>query len=126
MIGVLVSGEGTNLQALIDAGLPIAAVASNRGDAGALARADEARPDLVLSDIGLPGENGLALMAELKRRYDVAGVAVSGHPIAASEWRDAGFVAYRLKPIRVDQLLQTLDAAVRPMSAATSLQSCRG
>ena len=42
MIGVLVSGEGTNLQALIDAGLPIAAVASNRGDAAALARADAA------------------------------------------------------------------------------------
>jgi phosphoribosylglycinamide formyltransferase 1 len=40
MIGVLVSGEGTNLQALIDAGLPIAAVASNRVDAGALARAE--------------------------------------------------------------------------------------
>ena len=30
MIGVLVSGEGSNLQALIDAGLPVAAVASNR------------------------------------------------------------------------------------------------
>jgi phosphoribosylglycinamide formyltransferase-1 len=42
VIGVLVSGEGTNLQALIDAGLPIAAVASNRDDAGALARADAA------------------------------------------------------------------------------------
>ena len=42
MIGVLVSGEGTNLQALIDAGLPIAAVASNQGGAGALARADAA------------------------------------------------------------------------------------
>jgi phosphoribosylglycinamide formyltransferase-1 len=42
VIGVLVSGEGTNLQALIDAGLPIAAVASNRSDAGALARADAA------------------------------------------------------------------------------------
>ncbi len=42
MIGVLVSGEGTNLQALIEAGLPIAAVASNRADAGALARADAA------------------------------------------------------------------------------------
>jgi phosphoribosylglycinamide formyltransferase-1 len=39
---VLVSGEGTNLQALIDAGLPIAAVASNRSDAGALARANAA------------------------------------------------------------------------------------
>jgi phosphoribosylglycinamide formyltransferase-1 len=38
VIGVLVSGEGTNLQALVDAGLPIAAVASNRGDARALRR----------------------------------------------------------------------------------------
>ena len=42
MIGVLVSGEGTNLQALIDDGLPIAAVASNRSDAGALDRAEAA------------------------------------------------------------------------------------
>ena len=38
-IGVLVSGEGTNLQALIDAGLPICAVASNRKEARALERA---------------------------------------------------------------------------------------
>jgi phosphoribosylglycinamide formyltransferase 1 len=42
MIGVLVSGEGTNLQALVDAGLPVRAVASNRGDARALARAERA------------------------------------------------------------------------------------
>jgi phosphoribosylglycinamide formyltransferase 1 len=39
MIGVLVSGNGTNLQALIDAGVPISAVASNRRDAYALQRA---------------------------------------------------------------------------------------
>jgi phosphoribosylglycinamide formyltransferase-1 len=42
VIGVLVSGNGTNLQALIDDGLPIAAVASNRKDAYALVRAREA------------------------------------------------------------------------------------
>jgi phosphoribosylglycinamide formyltransferase-1 len=36
---VLVSGFGSNLQALIDAGLPIAAVGSNRNDAYALSRA---------------------------------------------------------------------------------------
>ena len=42
VIGVLVSGNGTNLQALVDAGLPIAAVASNRRDAHALVRAREA------------------------------------------------------------------------------------
>ena len=39
MIGVLVSGEGTNLQALLDAGLPVVAVASNTAGARALARA---------------------------------------------------------------------------------------
>ena len=42
MIGVLVSGNGTNLQALIDHGLPISAVASNRRDAPALLRARSA------------------------------------------------------------------------------------
>jgi phosphoribosylglycinamide formyltransferase 1 len=39
VIGVLVSGEGTNLQALLDAELPVVAVASNRPEARALERA---------------------------------------------------------------------------------------
>jgi phosphoribosylglycinamide formyltransferase-1 len=42
VIGVLVSGRGTNLQALIDAGLPIAAVASNKPGVPALERAEAA------------------------------------------------------------------------------------
>ncbi len=42
MIGVLVSGNGTNLQALLDRGLPVNAVASNRKDAYALVRARNA------------------------------------------------------------------------------------
>jgi phosphoribosylglycinamide formyltransferase-1 len=42
VIGVLVSGNGTNLQALLDAGLPVSAVAANRKDAYALVRAREA------------------------------------------------------------------------------------
>jgi phosphoribosylglycinamide formyltransferase-1 len=42
VIGVLVSGEGTNLQALLDAGLPVVAVASNNTKAKALDRATKA------------------------------------------------------------------------------------
>jgi phosphoribosylglycinamide formyltransferase-1 len=42
VIGVLVSGEGTNLQAMIDEDLPIVAVASNRDGARALERAEAA------------------------------------------------------------------------------------
>jgi len=38
-VGVLVSGSGSNLQALIDAGIPIAAVASNVDEVTALERA---------------------------------------------------------------------------------------
>jgi phosphoribosylglycinamide formyltransferase-1 len=48
VIGVLVSGEGSNLQALVDAGLPVAAVASNRPQVRALERAAAA---------GIPGES---------------------------------------------------------------------
>ena len=48
MIGVLVSGEGSNLQALVDAGLPVAAVASSKPDVRALGRA---------ADAGLPAES---------------------------------------------------------------------
>jgi phosphoribosylglycinamide formyltransferase 1 len=43
VIGVLVSGEGTNLQALLDAELPVVAVASSRRDVRALDRARAAR-----------------------------------------------------------------------------------
>ena len=39
---MLVSGEGTNLQALLDAGLPVVAVASNDAGARALERAETA------------------------------------------------------------------------------------
>jgi len=39
VIGVLVSGEGSNLQALLDAGLPVVAVASNQAGVRALERA---------------------------------------------------------------------------------------
>lgn len=42
MIGVLVSGAGSNLQALLDAGLPVVAVASNVEGAPALDRAQAA------------------------------------------------------------------------------------
>ncbi len=52
MIGVLVSGEGTNLQALIDDGLPIAAVASNKRGVRALERAEAAGIETAVFELG--------------------------------------------------------------------------
>lgn len=69
MIGVLVSGEGTNLQALIDGGLPIVAVASNKPGVRALERAERAGiPTAVFELAGYPdrGARDLALAAWLE------------------------------------------------------------
>jgi phosphoribosylglycinamide formyltransferase 1 len=63
VIGVLVSGEGTNLQALLDAGLPVVAVASNRPGARALERAGAA---------GVPNEVFLLEAYETREERDVA------------------------------------------------------
>jgi phosphoribosylglycinamide formyltransferase-1 len=52
VIGVLASGEGTNLQALIDQGLPISAVASNRPGARALERAQAAGIATAVFELG--------------------------------------------------------------------------
>ncbi len=81
MIGVLVSGRGTNLQALIDAGLPIAAVASNRKDAYALVRAREAGiPTATFSlDCFATREERDLVMATWLEEHDVELVVLAGY-----------------------------------------------
>jgi phosphoribosylglycinamide formyltransferase 1 len=71
VIGVLVSGEGTNLQALIDAGLPIHAVASNRQGAPALERARRAGIPAAVFELDVHGDRGgrdLAMAGWLEER----------------------------------------------------------
>jgi CheY-like chemotaxis protein len=74
----------------------------------AIEMAAQIRPDAVISDIGLPGRDGLALMRELKRLYGIGGIAVSGKRVEDDALRDAGFVAHFLKPIHFDQLLKAV------------------
>lgn len=52
MIGVLVSGAGSNLQALLDARLPVVAVASNRPGVRALERAVAAGVPAAVFELG--------------------------------------------------------------------------
>jgi phosphoribosylglycinamide formyltransferase 1 len=71
MIGVLVSGEGTNLQALLDAGLPVSAVASNVAGARALARARAAgvpAAAFVLDDYSSRADRDAAMARWLEER----------------------------------------------------------
>jgi phosphoribosylglycinamide formyltransferase-1 len=86
-LGILVSGSGTNLQALLDAESrgelapgEIAVVISNRPDVGALARAERARKPVRVVDHKQHAERADfedALLAQL-RAYDVEAVVLAG------------------------------------------------
>ena len=81
MIGVLASGEGTNLQALLDAGLPIVAVASNKPGVLALERAEAAGIETAVfaaSDYATREERDVAL-AEWLRSHGVELVVCAGY-----------------------------------------------
>jgi phosphoribosylglycinamide formyltransferase-1 len=81
VIGVLVSGEGTNLQALIDRGLPLSAVASNRREAYALTRARSARiPTATFSlDCHADREERDLVMASWLEEHGVELVVLAGY-----------------------------------------------
>ena len=81
MIGVLVSGEGTNLQALIDAGLPIAAVASNKPGVRALERAEAAGIPTAVFESGAYAsrEDRDVALAEWLQSRDVELVVCAGY-----------------------------------------------
>jgi formyltetrahydrofolate-dependent phosphoribosylglycinamide formyltransferase len=80
VIGVLVSGIGTNLQALIDDGLPVAAVASNKPGVRALERAEAAGiPTAVFELAEYPTrEERDAAMADWLEEHDVDLVVCAG------------------------------------------------
>jgi phosphoribosylglycinamide formyltransferase 1 len=79
VIGVLVSGTGTNLQALLDADLPVRAVASNRHDAPALARAGGLpTASFELADYASRAQRDTA-MADWLQQHDVDVVVLAGY-----------------------------------------------
>ena len=81
MIGVLVSGDGTNLQALLDARLPVAAVASSRRDARALERARAASVPTAAFELDEFTERAArdGAMAEWIARHGVTLVVLAGY-----------------------------------------------
>jgi CheY-like chemotaxis protein/anti-sigma regulatory factor (Ser/Thr protein kinase) len=80
--------------------------------AAALEAARNTTFDLVLSDIGLPDASGLSLMEELRARYGLRGIALTGYGQEEDQRRsrEAGFVAHLTKPIDIEQLRRALAA----------------
>ncbi len=86
------------------------------GDArGALEIAEKHPFDIVISDLGLPDQSGLELMRQLRDRFGLRGIAVSGYGMDEDVARShsAGFVHHLTKPISVQRLRQLVGAMVR-------------
>ncbi|HEV7519147.1 MAG TPA: ATP-binding protein [Thermoanaerobaculia bacterium] len=96
-------GHRVTTAAGVGAGLAAAAVAMVTGNGSAI--------DLVVSDLGLPDGSGHDLMRELKSRYGLSGIALSGYGMEEDvhQSREAGFDRHLTKPVSI----QVLAAAIR-------------
>jgi CheY-like chemotaxis protein len=77
--------------------------------------------DLVVSDLGLPDGTGFDLMRELRDRYGLKGIAVSGYGMEEDlrRSREAGFLEHLVKPVDVEKLKAALARAAVPGAGTT-------
>jgi CheY-like chemotaxis protein len=101
---------------LEDAGATVRAVGSVTE---ALAALDQRLPDLMVSDLAMPEQDGYTLLRALRQRDPAHGgqlpaLALSAFTSPEDEARAfaAGFQAYLGKPLRVEALLQAIAALV--------------
>jgi CheY-like chemotaxis protein len=92
-------------------------VSEARNGLEGLARCDETRPDLIVTDVVMPGIGGLAMLSELQRRQSPPKVLmVSGKRFQAEdEWSvlaAGGMVGFMEKPFTPVQLAQSVHALI--------------
>jgi CheY-like chemotaxis protein len=91
----------------------VVSTASNVAEA--LARMDDAQPEVVVSDIGMPDEDGYSLMRRIRARDRTDGgtvpsIAITAYtsPIDRKRALQAGFDMHVPKPVRASALLAAL------------------
>jgi signal transduction histidine kinase len=78
--------------------------------AEAMEKANGSQFDLIVSDIGLPDGSGIDLMRQLKQRFNLKGIALSGYGMDDDlhRSREAGFDAHLVKPVNLRLLEETI------------------
>ena len=71
--------------------------------------------DIVLSDIGLPDGTGYELMEQIRDRYGIKGIALSGYGMEEDirRSREAGFIEHVVKPVDLVYLQSVMRRVVR-------------
>jgi two-component system chemotaxis response regulator CheY len=93
-------------------------ISAEDGNAG-LAKARTTRADMVITDLNMPGMNGLALIRELRKLPSYTGVPIlflstESDPAVRQEAKSAGATGWIVKPFQGEQLL----AAVKKVLGA--------
>lgn len=81
-----------------------------------LTLASDEHPDMIISDIEMPGLNGIELCRAVKRKQSLAGVPVvliTSRPIQREKGLDAGASAFMSKPIKADELGTVIRAVLQ-------------
>jgi CheY-like chemotaxis protein len=95
--------------------------------AEALERLDDVQPEVIVSDIGMPGEDGYSLMRRIRARghgrgAEVPSIAVTAYTSTVDRRRaiQAGFDLHVAKPVRAGALLD----ALRNLVTGSGVASC--
>lgn len=114
---VLIVDDEEEFRRLVSQALSYLDVVEAAGGEAALAILAEATPDLVITDVRMPGIDGFELAARIHRdRPKLPVLAVSGY-VDAAELEGRGFAGFLDKPVEVRQFRAVVEAA---LAAATS------
>lgn len=101
-----------------------AVVATAESAAAAIASCEAARPDVLISDIGLPGEDGFSLMRRIRALPpsaggDIPAIALTGYDTDddRTRARREGFRERLTKPVALDAVVAAVVRALRPAAA---------
>ena len=99
-------------------------VAEARESSEARALCTEETFDILISDIGLPGDTGYDVLKELNARYGLPGIAMTGFGFDTdvARGKEAGFEEYLIKPISA----KTLDGSIQRVASRLFGPSDRG
>ena len=78
----------------------------------ALARIAASPPDVLLSDIRMPGMDGFALLREARRTHDFPVLLMSADDKCEADVLAAGAAGYVAKPLDIDAVVLALRAAL--------------
>lgn len=86
---------------------------------------DEELPDLVLLDVGLPGEDGLSLARFLREHHDLPVIMISGAgtPLDRIVGLEVGADDYLAKPFELRELLARVRSVLRRYRAAPAARA---